>query len=183
MRAYTVHVTDTDRTDAGAPAPPDAPAGTMSLATMLCFDLYSASRAMTSVYRGLLDPVGLTYPQYLVLVVLWTRGEQTVRQVIDLLHLDYGTVSPLLKRLEARGLVERRRRADDERSVLVTLTDEGRALRARVAHVPGRIGAAFGLDETDQATLARLLATVTASATASTAAGSGPGTPTTGSPA
>lgn len=176
MHAYTVHVTDTDRTDALAPRArgPVAPAADdISLATMLCFDLYSASRAMTSVYRGLLDPVGLTYPQYLVLVVLWTRGEQTVRQVIDLLHLDYGTVSPLLKRLEARGLVARRRRTDDERSVLVTLTDEGRALRARVAHVPGRIGAAFGLDVDDQATLARLLATVTASATASTDADAG----------
>lgn len=111
---------------------------------MLCFDLYSASRAMTSVYRGLLDPLGLTCPQYLVLVVLWTRGAQTVRQVIDVLHLDYGTVSPLLKRLEARGLLERRRRPDDERSVTVALTDEGRAMRDRVAHVPARIGAAFG---------------------------------------
>lgn len=137
----------------------------ISLATMLCFDLYSASRAMTSVYRGLLDPLGLTYPQYLVLVVLWTRGEQTVRQVIDLLHLDYGTVSPLLKRLEARGLVERRRRADDERSVTVTLTDAGRDLRAQVAHVPGRIGAAFGLGDDELAVLGRLLDTVTTTAT------------------
>lgn len=137
----------------------------ISLATMLCFDLYSASRAMTSVYRGLLDPLGLTYPQYLVLVVLWTRGDQTVRQVIDLLHLDYGTVSPLLKRLEARGLVERRRRADDERSVTVTLTDAGRDLRAQVAHVPAHIGAAFGLDDDELAVLGRMLDTVTRTAT------------------
>lgn len=133
---------------------------------MLCFDLYSASRAMTSVYRALLDPVDLTYPQYLVLVVLWTRGEQTVRQVIDVLHLDYGTVSPLLKRLEARGLVERRRRPEDERSVTVALTDEGRDLRARVAHVPARIGAAFGLDPDDLAELTRLLAVVNRTAPA-----------------
>nr|WP_307802214.1 MarR family winged helix-turn-helix transcriptional regulator [Cellulomonas dongxiuzhuiae] len=147
--------------------PDDAPTrDDISLASMLCFDLYSASRAMTSVYRGLLDPVGLTYPQYLVLVVLWTRGEQTVRQVIDVLHLDYGTVSPLLKRLEARGLLERRRRADDERSVTVALTDEGRALRAQVAHVPGRIAAAFGLDADELAELTRLLATVTRTAPA-----------------
>lgn len=148
------------------PRPDDAPQpDDISLATMLCFDLYSASRAMTSVYRTLLDPVGLTYPQYLVLVVLWTRGEQTVRQVIDLLRLDYGTVSPLLKRLEARGLVERRRRTDDERSVTVTLTDEGRALRAQVAHLPARIGAAFGLDDVELAVLGRMLGTVTRSAT------------------
>lgn len=138
----------------------------ISLSTMLCFDLYSASRAMTSVYRGLLDPVGLTYPQYLVLVVLWTRGEATVRQVIDLLHLDYGTVSPLLKRLETRGLVERRRRADDERSVTVALTDAGRDLRAQVAHVPARIGAAFGLDDDELAVLGRLLGTVNRTAPA-----------------
>lgn len=147
-----------------APPPTDAAAdGTtdgISLGTMLCFDLYSASRAMTSVYRSVLDPLGLTYPQYLVLVVLWTHGEQTVRQVIDRLHLDYGTVSPLLKRLEARGLVERRRRADDERSVTVTLTDAGRELRAQVAHVPSTIGEAFGLDDDELAQLGRLLGTV-----------------------
>jgi len=148
--------------------PDDAPAAGISLATMLCFDLYAASRAMTAVYRGLLDPVGLTYPQYLVLVVLWTRGEQTVRQVIDVLHLDYGTVSPLLKRLEARGLLERRRRADDERSVTVALTDEGHALRDRLAHVPARVGAAFGLDADELAVLGRLLATVNRAAPAHT---------------
>ncbi len=158
----------TDTIPAGtSPGTPDddAPGDGISLATMLCFDLYSASRAMTSVYRGLLDPLGLTYPQYLVLVVLWTRGEQTVREVVDLLHLDYGTVSPLLKRLEGRGLVERRRRADDERSVTVALTDEGRALRAQVTHVPAAIGAAFGLEDDDLAGLGRLLGTVTRSAT------------------
>ena len=160
MPIYTRRVTT-------APPPADAP-GTpdgISLATMLCFDLYSASRAMTSVYRSVLDPLGLTYPQYLVLVVLWTHGDQTVRQVIDRLDLDYGTVSPLLKRLEARGLVERRRRTDDERSVTVTLTDAGRALRAQVGHVPEQIGAAFGLDDDELVQLGRLLGTVTRSAT------------------
>lgn len=149
-----------------APQPDDErPNDGPSLASMLCFDLYSASRAMTSVYRGLLDPHGLTYPQYLVLVVLWTRGEQTVRQVIDVLHLDYGTVSPLLKRLESRGLVARRRRSDDERSVTVALTEAGHDLRHRLAHVPSHIGAALGLDDDDLATLGRILATVTRSAT------------------
>lgn len=152
-----------------------APTGTdgIALETMLCFDLYSASRAMTSVYRQALDPLGLTYPQYLVLVVLWTGGEQTVRQVIDRLRLDYGTVSPLLKRLEQRGLVERRRRADDERSVTISLTPAGAELRAQAREVPARIGAAFGLDAGDMATLARLLATVTTTATAHAAGGAG----------
>ena len=143
------------------PALPDG----ISLETMLCFDLYSASRAMTAVYRRELDPLDLTYPQYLVLVVLWTRGEQTVRQVIDRLYLDYGTVSPLLKRLEVRGLVERRRRPDDERSVSVALTPAGEALRERVAHLPARVGEAFGLAPDEMAELARLLGTVKRHAT------------------
>lgn len=142
------------------------PAADLSLASMLCFDLTTASRSLGAVYRGLLEPEGLTYPQYLVLVVLWTEGDQTVRQVIDRLRLDYGTVSPLLKRLEARGLVERRRRTDDERSVTVALTDAGRDLRGRLAHVPARVGAAFGLADDDMTTLARLLATVNRTAPA-----------------
>ena len=147
-----------------APAPAATAADPPSLATMLCFDLYSASRAMTAVYRPLLDPFDLTYPQYLVLVALWTQGDRTVRQVVDALRLDYGTVSPLLKRLEARGLVERRRRADDERSVTVALTDDGHALRERLAHVPQQVHRALGLDAEDQATFARLLDQVTRSA-------------------
>ncbi|UZN02508.1 MarR family winged helix-turn-helix transcriptional regulator [Cellulomonas sp. S1-8] len=142
-------------TTTGTP-PPDG----IALETMLCFDLYAASRALTSVYRGLLEPLDLTYPQYLVLVVLWTRGEQTVRQVIDRLQLDYGTVSPLLKRLEVRGLLERRRRVDDERSVTVSLTDAGLALRDRCAHLPGHVGAAFGLTPQEMTTFAQLLSTV-----------------------
>lgn len=151
----------------------------IALETMLCFDLYSASRAMTSVYRQALDPLGLTYPQYLVLVVLWTGGEQSVRQVVDRLRLDYGTVSPLLKRLEQRGLVERRRRADDERSVTISLTPAGAALRAQARDVPSRIGAAFGLGADDMRTLARLLATVTATATRHAAGDAGPADATT----
>lgn len=149
----------TSPTDTGTTAPGTEPVG-VSLSTMLCFDLYAASRALTSVYRELLDPEGLTYPQYLVLVALWTRGDQTVRQLVDRLHLDYGTMSPLIKRLEARGLVTRRRRADDERSVEVVLTDEGHALRGRLAHVPGAVGEAFGLADDELATLGRLLGQV-----------------------
>ena len=145
--------------DLGTAAPATGPGG-VSLSTMLCFDLYTASRALTSVYRDLLDPVGLTYPQYLVLVVLWNHGDQTVRQVVDRLHLDYGTMSPLIKRLEARGLVTRRRCTDDERSVEVVLTDEGTALRDRLSHVPAAVGAAFGLDDDELGTLGRLLGKV-----------------------
>ena len=96
------------------------PRDALALDDQLCFALYAASRAMTARYRPLLDAVGLTYPQYLVMVVLWDEGPSTVRELGERLRLDSGTLSPLLKRLEGSGLVARERRADDERSVLVT---------------------------------------------------------------
>ncbi|MBX9246596.1 MarR family transcriptional regulator [Actinotalea ferrariae] len=142
-------------TDEGPPLP---------LTDMLCFDLYAASRLLTSVYRQVLDPLDLTYPQYLVLVVLWEHGDLSVREVVEQLDLDYGTVSPLLKRLEARGLVVRRRRPEDERSVVVSLTDEGRAMQDRARGVAPAIGAAFGLDEGDAERLRGLLGRVRTSA-------------------
>src|ERR1700689_846568 len=108
----------------------------MMLTDQLCFALYAASRAITSQYRPVLDPLGLTYPQYLVLLVLWERGQVPVKELGDALYLDYGTLSPLLKRLEARGLLRRERSAADERSVLITLTADGTALRDRASSIP-----------------------------------------------
>jgi DNA-binding MarR family transcriptional regulator len=143
-------------TDEGAP-------GDLLLSEQACFALYSASRAVTDVYRPLLAELGLTYPQYLVLLILWESEPRTVRDVGAALALDYGTVSPLLKRLEGTGLVERRREARDERTVTVHLTDAGRALRARVAHVPETIGCALGLDDRARRELIVLLRTLTAS--------------------
>ncbi|MDG4667197.1 MarR family transcriptional regulator [Mycobacterium sp. 236(2023)] len=105
----------------------------------LCFALYSASRAVTAAYRPLLDEVGLTYPQYLVLLVLWEDEPCTVGHLGERLHLDSGTLSPLLKRLESAGLVQRRRSATDERRVDITLTPEGRALEDRAACIPDRL--------------------------------------------
>jgi MarR family transcriptional regulator, organic hydroperoxide resistance regulator len=105
----------------------------------LCFALYSASRAVTAAYRPLLDDLGLTYPQYLVLLVLWEEQPCTVSHLGARLHLDSGTLSPLLKRLEAAGYLRRERAADDERRVEVTLTDAGRALEERAACVPERL--------------------------------------------
>ncbi len=104
------------------------------LRRQVCFALYAASRAMTDVYRPILDAVGLTYPQYLVLLVLWERDGDApaVSELGAELRLDSGTLSPLLKRLEAVGLVVRRRSARDERRVEVELTDAGRALRERM---------------------------------------------------
>src|SRR6185312_10584970 len=99
------------------------------LSEQVCFALYTAARAVTSQYRPLLDELGLTYPQYLVLLVLWERGETTVKELASALRLDYGTMSPLLKRLEVAGLVRRERAAHDERSVLVACTGRGEELR------------------------------------------------------
>jgi DNA-binding MarR family transcriptional regulator len=111
----------------------------------LCFALYTASRAMTSCYRPVLDALDLTYPQYLVLLVLWERGECTVSGIGQALQLETGTLSPLLKRLEAAGLITRTRRAGDERSVLVSLTAAGQGMEARVAEAQVSVGAATGL--------------------------------------
>ncbi|MEU4033193.1 MarR family winged helix-turn-helix transcriptional regulator [Streptomyces collinus] len=127
-----------DRDDNGA-------AGSLLLDDQLCFALYAAQRAVTAAYRPLLDDLGLTYPQYLVLLVLWEHGETSVKELAGALRLDYGTVSPLLKRLEGAGLVRRERAADDERSVLVACTGRGEQLRERAARVPGALLAAAGL--------------------------------------
>lgn len=123
--------------------------GYLRLDQQICFSLNAASRAFGSVYRVLLKDLGLTYPQYLVMLVLWEHGELPVKALGQHLRLDSGTLSPLLKRLEAAGLVRRERSARDERSVRVHLTDEGAALRERALLVPRRIAAAtgFGLDE------------------------------------
>ncbi|MEU0949812.1 MarR family transcriptional regulator [Streptomyces canus] len=127
--------------------------GSLLLDDQLCFALYAAQRAVTAAYRPLLDELGLTYPQYLVLLVLWERGETSVKELAGALRLDYGTVSPLLKRLEAAGLVRRERAAADERSVLVACTGLGEELRERAARVPGALLAATDLDGTEAARL------------------------------
>jgi DNA-binding MarR family transcriptional regulator len=120
----------------------------LKLDDQLCFALYAASRAMTARYRPLLDALGLTYPQYLVMVVLWDQGETTVRGLGDRLRLDSGTLSPLLKRLESNGHISRTRNAEDERSVLIRATPQGSRLRAQAAQVPidilGALDAATG---------------------------------------
>lgn len=106
----------------------------------LCFPLYAASRAVTRMYGELLAELGLTYPQYLVLLALWEREEpMAIGDLGHTLKLDSGTLSPLVKRLEAAGLVARRRDVADERRVLVELTSEGRALEERAADVPERL--------------------------------------------
>ena len=134
----------------------------LALDRQICFALYAASRALTNRYRPLLKPLGLTYPQYLVMLVLWERGAAPVKELGAALQLDSGTLSPLLKRLQAAGLVERRRSEADERQVLVEPTAPGRALRERAASVPARIASATGLDLDALAALKRTLESVTA---------------------
>jgi DNA-binding MarR family transcriptional regulator len=102
----------------------------------LCFALYAASRRMTAAYRPLLDALDLTYPQYLVMLVLWEQDGLTVRELGERLQLDSGTLTPLLKRLEQAGLLGRRRRRSDEREVEISLTDAGCTLRERAADIP-----------------------------------------------
>jgi MarR family transcriptional regulator, organic hydroperoxide resistance regulator len=121
----------------------------LALDQQLCFALYSSSLAMTKFYKPVLEPLGLTYPQYLVMLVLWERDGATVSELGQRLTLDSGTLTPLLKRLQAGGLLARTRDTADERRVLVQLTAAGRALKARAAKVPPQVAcaAACPLDE------------------------------------
>ena len=114
------------------------------LDNQLCFALYSASLAMTKLYKPLLDALGLTYPQYLVMLVLWEHDDITVSALGERLSLDSGTLTPLLKRMEAAGWLVRQRSAEDERRVQVSLTPVGHELRARAATVPGCVVAQTG---------------------------------------
>jgi DNA-binding MarR family transcriptional regulator len=122
------------------------PAPSVALDDQLCFALYAASRAVTARYRPMLEALGLTYPQYLVMMLLWEGDHQTVGQLGSRLALDSGTLSPLLKRLTAAGLVTRHRRVEDERSVSIALTDEGRALRERAFAISAEMIGAIGFD-------------------------------------
>ncbi len=143
----------------------EAPANPSEVAIddYLCLALYTASRAVTGLYRELLADLGLTYPQYLVMRLLWQRGPAPVKDLATALQLDYGTLSPLLKRLEAAGFIHRTRRLEDERSVEIALTAAGQAMRADAADVPVRLTAAIGLDDHTIRDLLKTLQHLTAS--------------------
>jgi DNA-binding MarR family transcriptional regulator len=111
----------------------------LQLDNQLCFALYSTSLAMTKLYKPLLEELGLTYPQYLAMLVLWEQDGLTVSELGERLYLDSGTLTPLLKRMETAGLVSRLRAVQDERRVHITLTAEGRKLKAKAAKIPGCI--------------------------------------------
>ena len=120
-----------------SPSTPSTPSpAILRLDNQVCFALYSASLAMTKLYKPLLDRIGLTYPQYLVMLVLWEQDGVTVSELGERLFLDSGTLTPLLKRLEAQGQIARLRDVQDERRVRITLTAEGRALRDQAEAIP-----------------------------------------------
>ena len=112
---------------------------TLPIGKQLCFAVYSASHAFTRAYRTLLEPLGLTYPQYLVMLVLWERDGMRVKEIGAELYLDSGTLTPLLKRLESLGLVRRVRDARDERQVSILLTPMGRGLEAKAVTIPAEL--------------------------------------------
>lgn len=127
------------------------------LSNQLCFLVHRLDREIAARYRPLLDDLGLTYPQYLAMLALWERDGLTIGELCALLYLDTGTVSPLVKRLEAAGLVERRRGPDDERTVYVRLSDSGRALEGRARSVPGAMASCLLADACEYASLKETL--------------------------
>jgi DNA-binding MarR family transcriptional regulator len=137
----------------------------LALDKQVCFPLYAASRAMTAVYRTRLESLGLTYPQYLVMLALWERDGRSVGDLCSALALDSGTLSPLLKRLESAGLLHRSRSAADERRVEIRLTDAGRGLREQACEIPMRIAESTGMSIEELGALRDTLQRLTAALT------------------
>jgi DNA-binding MarR family transcriptional regulator len=137
---------------------PAAAVNPLSLDAQLCFLLYGSTHAMVKVYKPVLDPLGLTYPQYLAMLVLWEADDVTVSALGERLRLDSGTLTPLLRRLAEKGLLTRVRDAADERRVRVQLSDAGRALRLQAAVVPEAMRCALGMDDEALASLRAALA-------------------------
>lgn len=123
------------------------------LENQICFAVYSAAHAFAQAYKPHLDPMGLTYPQYLVMLLLWEQDGRSVNALGQPLHLDSGTLTPLLKRMEKAGLVTRQRDTKDERIMRIHLTDHGRALQARARAIPPAMLCASGLELDDLMTL------------------------------
>jgi DNA-binding MarR family transcriptional regulator len=119
----------------------------IALAEHLCFKTYAVSRYITGLYKPYLDEISLTYPQYLVMLVLWENGEMNIGKIGEYLHLDNGTLTPLLKRMEKHGLLNRTRSKNDERVVLISLTENGKLLKDKAKHIPKAVQDCFHLDE------------------------------------
>jgi len=124
---------------------PEMPGDPLALERQVCFALSVAARSVLSIYRPILEPMGLTHPQYLVMLALWGQSPLAVKELIEMLQLDGPTLSPMLKRLEAAGLVTRTRDPHDERQLRVDLTEQGRALREQALNVPPTVVAKLGM--------------------------------------
>ena len=129
----------------------------LKLENQLCFPLYACARRVIGRYTPYLKPLNLTYTQYIVLLVLWEEKEATVRELCRKLYLDSGTLTPLLKKMEAQGYVVRRRNADDERVVTVKLTDAGEALKENAKEIPGKLSRCISLSEQEMISLYGIL--------------------------
>ena len=129
----------------------------LKLENQLCFPLYAASRELIKKYKPFLDDLDLTYTQYITLMLLWEQKSMTVKEMGDRLYLDSGTLTPLLKKLESKGLLTRVRSTEDERNLNVTITEEGEALKARAVCIPEKIVNSLTLDTEEAKTLYRIL--------------------------
>ncbi len=129
----------------------------LKLENQLCFPLYASAHEVTKRYKPYLDELGLTYTQYITMMVLWERKQITVKMLGELLHLDSGTLTPLLKRLESKGYVLRQRSKEDERSVNVSLTDTGKELEEKAKNIPLKLGACISLNQEEILQLQALL--------------------------
>ena len=129
----------------------------LELGRQICFPLYAASREVTRKYKPFLDELDLTYTQYIVMLVLWEEGTVTMQELGKRLYLDSGTLTPLLVKLENKGLVERKRNEKDVREMIVSVTDKGTGLKVQAREIPGRIGKCLNLNLKDAVQLKRIL--------------------------
>ena len=129
----------------------------LKLENQLCFPLYAAARKVTGFYNPYLKPLGITYTQYLVFLVLWERGDQTVSDLSEALYLDSGTLTPMLKKLESEGFVKRARSRKDERIVNISLTRKGKMLEEKAKEIPSCIASLLPLNQKDASELYRIL--------------------------
>lgn len=129
----------------------------LKLENQLCFPLYACARETIKLYNPFLDPMGLTYTQYITMLVLWERKSINVKSLGEILYLDSGTLTPLLKKLEAKGLVTRQRSAADERNLIVTITQRGEDLQEQAAAIPGEMAKRCNLEPEEAVTMYKLL--------------------------
>ncbi len=129
----------------------------LKLENQLCFPLYAAAKEIVKRYKPYLDPIGLTYTQYIVMLVLWEKNALTVKELGSCLYLDSGTLTPLLKKMEADGLIIRKRDHEDERSVIISLTEQGVALRDKAIEIPTKLSGCIALSGEEAGTLYVLL--------------------------